>query len=116
MGNHLRLLGLFLLQSIAGGEGKRKMTSKGDLEATVAAAYVDRGLVTAKSVSVGGEKVEYLEAGPADAGTPAPTSFVANRDWGEISRFTLQRALCAYPWRNRRPLNHSSKSGRPSLQ
>ena len=67
MGNHLRLLGLFLLQSIAGGEGKRKMTSKGDLEATVAAAYVDRGLVTAKSVSVGGEKVEYLEAGPADA-------------------------------------------------
>ena len=45
----------------------RGMSGKADLEAAVAAAYEDRGRVAASSVSVGGETVEYLAAGPADA-------------------------------------------------
>lgn len=60
------LLLLLASTSLAWG-GRQILSAKADLERAVEAAYVDRGRVARKSISVGGENVEYLEAGPADA-------------------------------------------------
>lgn len=60
---------LILVSLLVAGLGRRVRASggKADLEAAVAASYVDAGRVRAASVSVGGEVVEFLAAGPADA-------------------------------------------------